>query len=94
MLPLFRHQGLQLIVTFVCHQGLQPIVTFVFHGGLKLSVTFVLSSRLKAHFFLWQAMWLMLQQSKPDDYVVSTGECHSVREFVELAFAEAGITIV
>ncbi|XP_064598867.1 GDP-mannose 4,6 dehydratase-like [Liolophura sinensis] len=41
-----------------------------------------------------EAMWLMLQQSQPDDYVVSTGECHSVREFVELAFAEAGINIV
>ena len=38
-----------------------------------------------------EAMWLMLQQDKPDDYVVSTGETHSVREFVELAFAEVGI---
>jgi GDPmannose 4,6-dehydratase len=33
----------------------------------------------------------MLQQDKPDDYVVSTGETHEVREFVELAFAAAGI---
>src|SRR4051794_36201255 len=33
-----------------------------------------------------QAMWLMLQQPEPDDYVVATGECHSVREFVDLAF--------
>jgi GDPmannose 4,6-dehydratase len=32
------------------------------------------------------AMWLMLQQSQPDDYVVATGETHSVREFVEAAF--------
>lgn len=39
-----------------------------------------------------EAMWLMLQQNKPDDYVVATGETHSVREFVELAFAEVGIT--
>ncbi|HZE87562.1 MAG TPA: GDP-mannose 4,6-dehydratase [Methylomirabilota bacterium] len=39
-----------------------------------------------------EAMWLMLQQEKPDDYVVATGETHSVREFVELAFAAAGIT--
>lgn len=36
-----------------------------------------------------QAMWRMLQQSEPDDYVVATGETHSVREFCELAFAEA-----
>ena len=33
------------------------------------------------------AMWLMLQQEKPDDYVVATGETHSVRDFVEAAFA-------
>jgi len=34
-----------------------------------------------------KAMWLMLQQEKPDDYVVATGESHSVEEFVELAFS-------
>jgi GDPmannose 4,6-dehydratase len=39
-------------------------------------------------------MWLMLQQEKPDDYVLATGETHSVREFVELAFSEAGIRII
>jgi GDPmannose 4,6-dehydratase len=41
-----------------------------------------------------EGMWLILQQAKPDDYVLATGENHSVREFVELAFAEAGITII
>ncbi|MGC9000725.1 GDP-mannose 4,6-dehydratase [Caldisericum sp.] len=41
-----------------------------------------------------EAMWLMLQQDKPDDYVIATGETHPVREFVELAFKEAGIDIV
>lgn len=40
-----------------------------------------------------EGMWLILQQSEPDDYVLATGESHSVREFVELAFAEVGITI-
>ncbi|HEY5876426.1 MAG TPA: GDP-mannose 4,6-dehydratase [Ilumatobacteraceae bacterium] len=39
-----------------------------------------------------KAMWLMLQQDEPDDYVVSTGETHSIREFVECAFAEVGIS--
>ncbi|MDJ0617562.1 MAG: GDP-mannose 4,6-dehydratase [Calothrix sp. MO_192.B10] len=34
-----------------------------------------------------KAMWLMLQQEQPDDYVVATGETHSVREFIELAFS-------
>ena len=38
-----------------------------------------------------EAMWLMLQQPKPDDYVVATGETHSVRELVEQAFKEAGL---
>jgi GDPmannose 4,6-dehydratase len=36
-------------------------------------------------------MWLMLQQPQPDDYVVATGECHSVREFVEMAFSHVGL---
>lgn len=39
-----------------------------------------------------EAMYLMLQQAKPDDYVVGTGENHNVREFVELAFKYAGIS--
>jgi GDPmannose 4,6-dehydratase len=38
-----------------------------------------------------RAMHLMLQQAEPDDYVVATGKSHSVREFCELAFAEAGL---
>jgi GDPmannose 4,6-dehydratase len=38
-----------------------------------------------------RAMWLMLQQDEPDDYVVATGETHSVQELVERAFGEAGI---
>ena len=40
-----------------------------------------------------EAMWLMLQQETADDYVIATGEQHSVREFVERAFAEVGRTI-
>ncbi|HEY9245420.1 MAG TPA: GDP-mannose 4,6-dehydratase [Candidatus Methanoperedens sp.] len=38
-----------------------------------------------------EAMWLMLQQKKPQDYVIATGESHSVEEFVEKAFQEAGL---
>jgi len=38
-----------------------------------------------------RAMWLMLQQEEPDDYVIATGETHSVREFAKLAFAYAGL---
>jgi GDPmannose 4,6-dehydratase len=38
-----------------------------------------------------EAMWRMLQQEKPDDYVIATGETHSVREFVEESFGYAGV---
>jgi GDPmannose 4,6-dehydratase len=40
------------------------------------------------------AQWLMMQQDKPEDYVIATGETHTVREFVEVAFKEIGIIIV
>jgi len=40
-----------------------------------------------------KAMWLMLQQDVPDDYVIATGETHSVREFINLAFTHAGIEL-
>jgi len=40
-----------------------------------------------------KAMWLMLQQEEPGDFVIATGETHTVREFVELSFKEAGIDI-
>ena len=38
-----------------------------------------------------EAMWLILQQNKPDDYVIATGETHSVGEFAELAFEHVGL---
>jgi GDPmannose 4,6-dehydratase len=40
-----------------------------------------------------EAMWLMLQQPSPDDFVIATGETHSVREFAERAFARAGVPL-
>jgi GDPmannose 4,6-dehydratase len=38
-----------------------------------------------------EAMWMMMQQAEPDDYVIATGETHSVREFAELAFSHVGL---
>jgi GDPmannose 4,6-dehydratase len=38
-----------------------------------------------------RAMWLMLQQDRPDDFVIATGETHSVRELVETAFSAVGL---
>jgi GDPmannose 4,6-dehydratase len=40
-----------------------------------------------------EGMWLMMQQEHPDDFVLATGETHTVKEFVELAFAEVGISV-
>ncbi len=40
-----------------------------------------------------EAMWLMLQQDKPDDYIIATGETHSVQDMVEVAFREVGLEI-
>jgi len=40
-----------------------------------------------------EGMWRMLQQDKPDDFVLATGETHSIREFCELAFKEVGIVL-
>lgn len=39
-----------------------------------------------------EAMWMMLQQEKPDDYVICTGETHTIREFLDAAFSHVGIT--
>jgi len=39
-------------------------------------------------------MWLMLQQNDPDDFVLATGQAHSVREFVERAFTHIGVGLV
>jgi GDPmannose 4,6-dehydratase len=40
-----------------------------------------------------ECMWLMLQQDKPDDYVIATGQTYTVREFVEMAFSEIGVVL-
>ena len=40
-----------------------------------------------------ECMWLMLQQDRPDDFVIATGDDHSVRDFTDLAFRRAGITL-
>ena len=38
-----------------------------------------------------KAMWLMLQQSEPEDYVIASGETHTVKEMIEIAFGHAGM---
>lgn len=57
----------------------------------NVSLTHALTPAL---FVFLQAMWLMLQTEEPEDFVIATGEVHSVREFVEKSFKHIGKTIV
>ena len=43
------------------------------------------------HLNMWPVMWRMMQRDEPDDFVVATGETHTVREFVQSAFDYAGL---
>jgi GDPmannose 4,6-dehydratase len=91
---LFNHEGPMRGETFITRK-ITRAVAAIEHG-------------LQEHLFLgnldakrdWghardyvEGMWLMLQQDQPDDYVLATGEMHSVREFVEHAFAHVGRTL-
>ncbi len=91
---LFNHEGPMRGETFITRKITRAVAS-IEHG-------------LQEHLFLgnldakrdWghardyvEGMWLMLQQEEPDDYVLATGEMHSVREFVEHAFAHVGRTI-
>lgn len=65
--------------------------------GWVLGAAFPAGSWASSHAFLplsLQAMWLMLQSDEPEDFVIATGEVHSVREFVEKSFLHIGKTIV
>jgi GDP-D-mannose dehydratase len=63
---------------------------------IRASICHVLkfNSRVKMYILCSQAMWLMLQLPSPEDFVVATGETHSVREFVEASFKHIGKEIV
>jgi GDPmannose 4,6-dehydratase len=89
---LFNHEGER--------RGLEFVTRKVTHGAaaIKLGLTDELSlGNLDAERD-WgyakdyvEAMWLMLQEDEPDDYVIATGEAHSVRELVRVAFEHAGV---
>jgi GDPmannose 4,6-dehydratase len=91
---LFNHESPRRGETFVTkkitqavariHQGRQDILTL---GNMDAKRDWG-----HAKDFVY-AQWLMLQQDKPQDYVIATGETHTVREFVELSFKEVGIDI-
>ena len=88
---LFNHEGPMRGETFVTRK-ITRAVAAIQHGlQTKLYIGNLDAKRDWGHAADFvEGMWLMLQQSEPDDYVLATGESHSVREFIELAFAEVG----
>jgi GDPmannose 4,6-dehydratase len=92
---LFNHEGPMRGETFVTRKITRGIAGI--HAGLQdcLYLGNLDAKRDWGHArdFV-EGMWLMLQQTEPDDYVLATGETHTVREFLERAFAHVGVTVV
>ncbi|GBO56502.1 GDP-D-mannose dehydratase [Pseudanabaena sp. lw0831] len=85
---LFNHESPRRGETFVTRKITRAIARIVANQQKKLYLGNLDSKRDWGYAKDYvEAMWLMLQQEKPDDYVISTGETHSVREFLEAAFA-------
>jgi GDPmannose 4,6-dehydratase len=91
---LFNHEGPTRGETFVTRKITRAIAAIELKRQKTLFVGNLDAQRDWGHArdFV-KGMWMMLQQDKPDDYVLATGEMHSVREFIELAFAEVGRNI-
>jgi GDPmannose 4,6-dehydratase len=91
---LFNHEGPTRAETFVTRKITRAVAGI--HLGLqdKLYLGNLDAKRDWGHARDYvDGMWRILQQPEPDDYVLATGETHSVREFVELAFAQTGVEI-
>ena len=91
---LFNHTGPRRGKTFVCRK-ITYSIRKIMAGTMDVMVLGNLDARRDfghAKDYV-KAMWLMLQKETPVDLVIATGECHTVREFVEVAFKYAGIEI-
>ena len=91
---LFNHESPRRGETFVTRKITQAVAR-IKHGRQEKLYLGNLDARRDWGFAgdYVEAMWLMLQAAEPDDYVIATGETHSVREFCEVAFEEAGMPI-
>ena len=88
---LFNHEGPTRGETFVTRKITRAVAAIQLGLQDKIFLGNLDASRDWGHARDYvEAMWLILQQSTPDDYVLATGEAHSVREFVERAFAHVG----
>jgi GDPmannose 4,6-dehydratase len=88
---LFNHEGPTRGETFVTRKITRAVAAIEYGIQRKLFIGNLDAKRDWGHAkdFV-EAMWLILQQPEPDDFVIATGESHSVREFLELAFAKVG----
>jgi GDPmannose 4,6-dehydratase len=91
---LFNHEGPTRAETFVTRKITRAVAAIELGLQSKLYLGNLDAKRDWGHARDYvEGMWRILQQPEPDDYVLATGEAHSVREFVERAFAEIGIEI-
>ncbi|MEQ8154225.1 MAG: GDP-mannose 4,6-dehydratase [Clostridiaceae bacterium] len=91
---LFNHESPRRGETFVTRKITRAVASILAGKQEKLSLGNLDSKRdwgFAGDYV--QAMWLMLQQEKPQDYVIATNETHTVKEFVEFAFREVGVDI-
>jgi GDPmannose 4,6-dehydratase len=92
---LFNHESPRRGETFVTRKITQAVAKIMLGLQDKLYLGNLDAKRDWGHAKDYvEAMYLMLQQAKPEDYVIATGEQHSVREFCELAFKEIGIDLI
>ena len=88
---LFNHEGPSRAETFVTRKITRAVAAIHYGFENKVYLGNLDAKRDWGHARDYvEGMWLILQQDEPDDYVLATGETHSVREFVERAFAEIG----
>ena len=91
---LFNHEGPRRGETFVTRKITRAVAAIHLGDQQCLYIGNLNAKRDWGHARDYvDGMWRIVQQPQPDDYVLATGEAHSVREFIEVAFAETGITI-
>jgi GDPmannose 4,6-dehydratase len=92
---LFNHEGPRRGETFVTRKITRAVAAIAQGRQMRLYLGNLDAKRDWGHARDYaRGMWLMLQQPEPDDFVLATGEAHSVREFVERAFAHVGRSVV
>src|SRR5438552_14211561 len=92
---LFNHEGPTRGETFVSRKIARAVAAITLGSQQRLYLGNLDAERDWGHARDYvEGMWRILQQEEPDDYVLATGEAHSVREFVERAFAHIGRTVV